>query len=113
MTVCAVFQFTRGEEEYEEFFQILDEVSEGNFRQITDQCILLSTILTPRVIRKRLLPCLAPDDRLFLSGFGEDCCGQLPKKSRDWLKANVFDRALPPEVIAQLEARDREAGRIS
>lgn len=108
MTVCAVFQLGRDEAEYEVFFQKIEEISEGNFRQIMDGCILMDAILTPRAIRQRLLPCLFPDDRLFLCNFGEECGGQLPPKSRDWLKKNVFDKALPQQVKEQIKRVEKD-----
>lgn len=98
MTICIVFQFTRDAAEYDAFFRRIEQLSENNSRQITDGCILAQVYLTPAAVRRELLPFLRTDDRLFLTPFGKDSCGQLSEKSKIWLKNNVFEHEISEQL---------------
>ena len=87
------YRLSGPDEDYETFFSALLEGRD--FYRFSDTCYLLVSA-SARPLRDKLLPHLAPADRLMVTEvFKGQCAGQLPAAGREWLKRALFERPGP------------------
>lgn len=79
---------------YNDFFVCLDEMSDGLNKELFEGCALIKSGFTTLALREKLIAHLRPLDRLFVCKLDhKDIAGQLPEKTKMWIKENIIDKA--------------------
>ncbi|WMJ23472.1 hypothetical protein RBG61_02040 [Paludicola sp. MB14-C6] len=96
------YHLTKDILKYDSFFDCLNELSDNCNKELFDGCILIKSGWTTIAIREQLIKHIQPSDRLFVCKLNhKDIAGQLPDKSKQWIKEQIIDKA-PSDLSDQL-----------